>query len=479
MTIRSEPCTDESLLVLLEGEEETDAFRLAARHVDTCSYCQERLTKLSGNSGFWTAQRAMLLPLDGDEPASGTFHRYRSADSLQLSRRPIEESTVREMLAPPSHPEMLGKLGRYEIERVIGTGGMGIVFKGFDSELHRPVAIKVLAPHLACVGAARQRFAREAKAAAAVAHEHVAPIYNVESDLTRPFLVMQYIPGESLQARVEREGPLSVAEILRIGRQAASGLAAAHAQGLVHRDVKPANILLENGVERAYLTDFGLARASDDASLTYTGAVAGTPHYMSPEQADGQPVDARSDLFSLGSVLYFMATGHPPFRADRPLAVLKRTCHDPHRPVRQCNAEIPQRLAGIIDQLLEKKPSARFQSAAELEQSLAKVLADVQEGRIGVRGLSQRAARRTTLAIVCGFAVIVAAIAIVMNSFRDTESPSAKQGTTESTNAAAPSLFEELQSRDPSPPRESETELKTLSEMLDALEAAPFPESTN
>ncbi|HEX5105687.1 MAG TPA: serine/threonine-protein kinase, partial [Pirellulaceae bacterium] len=309
MTTGSDSCQDVHLDVLLDGDEDSDLFRRAAGHVESCPECQRRLTELSGDAEHWSVQREMLRPVSGDRPEAGLLCRYRSAESAPWRRHVIDESTVKELLTAPSHPEMLGRLGRYEIERIIGTGGMGIVLKGFDSELNRPVAIKLLAPHLARVGAARQRFAREARAAAAVVHEHVVPIHNVESEHATPFLVMQFIPGESLQARVEREGPLSVTEILRIGMQAAAGLAAAHTQGLVHRDVKPANILLENGVERVYLTDFGLARASDDASLTYTGVVAGTPHYMSPEQADGQPLDHRSDLLSLGSVLYFMATG--------------------------------------------------------------------------------------------------------------------------------------------------------------------------
>ncbi len=239
------------------------------------------------------------------------------------------------LLGSPNHPEMLGRLGRYDIEKVIGSGGMGIVLKAHDSELNRPIAIKVLAPHLSHVGAARERFAREGRAAAAVVHEHVVAIYNVEADGTLPFLIMQYVSGRSLQTRVDEDGPLGIEEILRIGMQAAAGLAAAHTQGLVHRDVKPSNILLEDTVERAVLTDFGLARAMDDMSLTQTGIIAGTPHYMSPEQATGQAINARSDLFSLGAVLYFMATGHPPFRASAALAVLHRICREKHRPVRQ------------------------------------------------------------------------------------------------------------------------------------------------
>src|SRR5205823_3462976 len=151
---------------------------------------------------------------------------------------------------------------------------------------------------------------------AAVRNEHVIGIYAVEEANELPYLVMEFVNGLSLQERLDRSGPLELQEVLRIGLQTAAGLAAAHAQGLVHRDVKPANILLENGVARVKLTDFGLARAVDDASLTQSGVLAGTPQYMAPEQAHGEPADHRADLFSLGSVLYAMCTGRPPFRAD-------------------------------------------------------------------------------------------------------------------------------------------------------------------
>ena len=483
MTIHSQPCDGVNLDVLLDGDEDSDLFRCAARHVESCPDCQRRLSELSGDAEHWVVQREMLRPVPGDRPESGLLCRYRSPEYASSRGHAIDESTVKELLAAPSHPEMLGRLGRYEIERIIGTGGMGIVVKGFDSELNRPVAIKLLAPNLARVGAARQRFAREARAAAAVVHEHVVPIHNVESEQAIPFLVMQFISGESLQARVEREGPLSVAEILRIGMQAAAGLAAAHAQGLVHRDVKPANILLEHGIERVYLTDFGLARASDDASLTYTGVVAGTPHYMSPEQADGQQLDHRSDLFSLGSVLYFMATGHPPFRADRPMAVLKRTCHDRHRPAWQCNAEIPDALSQIIDRLLEKKPGSRFASAGDVEKALAAVLADVQQGNIGRR---QRFRWwRTPWAMLVGVVAIVAIVAIGVAVRPYLMPGGALDGDGNATNPLKGNVVEpdqqsavsKLNAVDPSPASEAQAELQSLTGMLDALEATPFPET--
>jgi len=483
MNTRSAECNDDNLLVLLDGDEDSDLFRRAASHVDSCAECQRRLTELSVDADHWAMLREMLRPVEGDRPESGLLCRYRSAEHVPWRRSVVDEATVKELLAAPSHPEMLGRLGRYEIERIIGTGGMGIVLKGFDSELNRPVAIKLLAPHLARVGASRQRFAREARAAAAVVHEHVVPIHNVESDHANPFLVMQFIPGESLQARVDREGPLSVAEILRIGMQAASGLAAAHAQGLVHRDVKPANILLENGVERAYLTDFGLARASDDASLTYTGVVAGTPHYMSPEQADGQPLDHRSDLFSLGSVLYFMGTGHPPFRADRPMAVLKRTCHDPHRPVWEYNAEIPDVLSDIIDRLLGKKPSSRFATAVELQDALATALSDVQQGKTGRRRWKSPR-HRYSWPVVAGFIAVIVISAVIAVMFIPPFGVGSRNATLPTATEAvgdAPILSQsplvELQSVDPSPALQSQAELDSLSRMLDSLETTPFPES--
>ena len=377
-------CHDSRLKRLLSADESSSEFQSTLNHVDCCTRCQQRLVELSGAATFLVEVRETLQFREEAEP-------YRSSvnSSVVISIEPgadddagaDSEPVSLDFLASPSHPEMLGRIGRYEVERMIGSGGMGIVLKGFDTELHRVVAIKVLKPHLAHIGAARHRFAREAQSAAAVVHEHVIPIHDVQSDGEMPFLVMQYVPGQSLQARVDERGPLDPKEVLRIARQAAAGLAAAHAQGLVHRDVKPANILLEESVERALISDFGLARTVDDATLTRTGIVAGTPHYMSPEQASGQVVDHRSDLFSLGSVLYFMCTGRPPFRAEHALAILNRICHDPHRPVDEVNRDVPGELADVIDQLLAKDPGDRFRNAHELELRLESILAHLQSGR--------------------------------------------------------------------------------------------------
>lgn len=307
-----------------------------------------------------------------------------SAPATQIRSSLPEAKTVAgdlvglEFLSPATRPDSLGRLGHYHILAVVGQGGMGTVFKAFDEQLHRIVAIKIISGELAAHATARRRFIREARAAAAVAHEHVVTIHAVDEEHRPPFIVMQYVEGCSLQEKLDRQGPPSLPEILRIGYQIAAGLAAAHKQGLVHRDIKPANILLENGVERVKLTDFGLARIADDASHTQSGVIAGTPQYMSPEQAEGLTVDHRSDLFSLGSVLYVLCTGHAPFRATTTLAVLKRVCEDAPRPIREINPDIPEWLCAIIGRLMSKDPLDRYQTAEEVAKLLSEHLAHQQ-----------------------------------------------------------------------------------------------------
>ncbi|MFT7641051.1 MAG: hypothetical protein ACI9G1_002795, partial [Pirellulaceae bacterium] len=350
-------------------------------HVENCQRCQQRLDELAADESEWQKTVEVLSGNARDAATDGPDGLYPSLHMSRIHLRPPAwtESMARQLLSPPSHPEMLGRIGRYDVERLIGSGGMGVVFKAYDTELNRPVAVKLLAPYLASSGAARSRFAREARAAAAVVDEHVVPIHNVESDGEPPFLVMKYIAGGSLQMRLDRDGPLEVCEVLRIGMHTAKGLAAAHAQGLIHRDVKPSNILLDEGVERALLTDFGLARAADDASLTRSGFHPGTPHYMSPEQVRGEAIDGRSDLFGLGCVLYALCTGHPPFRSETSYAVLRRITDDTPRPIRETNPTIPPWLEQIVMKLLAKSPDDRFDSAEQVAELLEGCLAHVQQ----------------------------------------------------------------------------------------------------
>ena len=262
-------------------------------------------------------------------------------------------------------------LAHYEILEVLGSGAFGTVLKAFDEKLQRVVAIKVMAPELAATSPARKRFLREAQASAAIRHENVVSVYAVE-EKPLPYLVMEYIPGQTLQQRLDEHGPLDLPSVLRLGRQIAEGLAAAHAKDLIHRDIKPGNILLETGVrDRVKITDFGLARAADDASLTQSGMIAGTPMYMAPEQALGHKLDQRADLFSFGSVLYQMVSGRPPFRASSTMAVLKRVAEDTPRPIREIIPETPQWLCDIIAKLHAKNPDDRYQSAREVADVLA------------------------------------------------------------------------------------------------------------
>jgi serine/threonine protein kinase len=349
---------------LLDGQLGQHDSDLALSHIEQCDGCRKSLEDLSGDVRDWKEAREIL--------SSSTEFGLKPSDdwSQSLSKR---------LLSPSSHPEMLGRIGRYDIESMLGAGGMGIVYRGFDTQLHRAVAIKVLSPTLAFHGSARQRFAKEAQAAAAIVHEDVVPIYDVQTQREIPFLVMRFIPGESLQARIDCHGALELIQILRIGKQLMAGLAAAHAQGLIHRDVKPANVLLEEGIDRALLTDFGLAQTIDDARVTASGMMPGTPPYMSPEQSRGEKLTERSDVFSAGSVLYAMCTGRAPFRAESPWKVLKLVEETEPKPIRELNAQIPQWLSGIIETMMAKHPSDRYASAAEVSRLLEQCLAHVQQ----------------------------------------------------------------------------------------------------
>ncbi len=360
-------CSVDAIERFLENRLNPDEQNELELHLDACNDCCEQLQWMTANAKQWSHVKEHLG--DAGFDLSNIAPEERSEISLDF-------------LKPTDDPHRLGRFAGYEIAGVVGQGGMGIVMKGFDRALNRYVAIKVLLPHYACSSAARKRFAREAKAAAAVVHENVIEIYGVSVDEDRetlPYLVMPYIRGESLQKRLDCCGTLTVAETLRISIQIATGLAAAHEQGLVHRDIKPANILLLDNVERVKITDFGLARAADDASLTRTGVIAGTPQYMSPEQAEGGKVTCQSDLFSLGSVMYLMCSGLIPFRAESPMTVLRRIIDDTPRPIQQINPDVPAWLCGIIEKLLHKKPDQRFESAGELSRILRQCLAHVQQ----------------------------------------------------------------------------------------------------
>jgi predicted Ser/Thr protein kinase len=277
-------------------------------------------------------------------------------------------------LGPPQDEGELGRLDGYRILKVLGRGGMGIVFEAEDVRLCRSVALKMMLPEVATRPEARGRFLREARAAAAVKHDHVVIIYQVGEDRGIPYLAMEFLEGEPLDRRLEREKRLPLAEVLRIGRETAEGLAAAHEKKLIHRDIKPANIWLDTTAnDRVKVLDFGLARPQQtDNQLTGSGAVVGTPGYMPPEQINGNP-EVRSDLYSLGVVLYRLLAGRLPFDQEDMLALMMAVANEQPPNLAELEPQTPPALAEVVMQLLEKKPEDRPASALVVAERLAAI----------------------------------------------------------------------------------------------------------
>ncbi|PAY20306.1 serine/threonine protein kinase [Rhodopirellula sp. SM50] len=382
MKASSPPCRFDQLDAFLAGELSAAQVEQLEQHLDACPFCDEELTRRTADESFWEDTKTFLSSADGLASDHDTDnHPLPTMPDQNRFNASGQDTPLGQLsfLDPTDDPHRLGRFGGYEISGIIGQGGMGVVMKGWDVSLDRFVAIKVLNPAYAGHSAARQRFAREAQAAAAILHDNVIAIYGVDHWKEMPYLVMPYIKGESLQQRIDRTAPLSLENILEISLQIARGLAAAHDQGLIHRDIKPANILMPASVSRVIITDFGLARTADDASLTRSGVLAGTPQYMSPEQAKGESIDGRTDLFSLGSVMYTMACGRPPFRAETPYGVLRKITDQPHRPLSQLREDLPPWLETIVDRLLQKDPSERFDDAHQLADYLADYLAHLRQ----------------------------------------------------------------------------------------------------
>jgi serine/threonine protein kinase len=284
--------------------------------------------------------------------------------------------------APPS-PSSAGaetlpftRLGHYRVDKRIGRGGMGDVYLGFEEALQRPVAIKVLPVELARDEDFVRRFRAEATAVARLAHPNIVPIYFIGQDAGCHFFVMQYVEGESLDRLLVRKGRLGVEEALGILEQCLAGLGAAHQAGLVHRDVKPANILLDGKTGRALVADFGLVKTVGGGGMTVTGTVLGTVDYIAPEQARGRDVDGRADLYALGVLAYQMFSGRLPFKADSPSAMIFQHAYEKPPPLGEAAPDAPAALAAVVDRLMAKDPAARYQSCED-------VLADVRRWRAG------------------------------------------------------------------------------------------------
>lgn len=392
------PCPpNNELEQFLLGRLEDEDSQSLEGHLASCTVCQQQLTTLAAEDDFVQALRIHSRQMSSGDTAASLQdapselvellvpHFKRIASSYEETAT-FTSSTVHPNAPtrhggptlpgqPTSAPAVPQSIGRYEIRGELGHGGMGTVLHAFDPLLKRSIAIKVIQAKLLDDGM-MARLVREAQAAAAVEHDNIVPIFAVEMHTIdkqqgAPCIIMPLLRGSTLKQRLEEtDGPLPLAEILRIGREAASGLAAAHEGGLTHCDIKPANLWLEAPADRVKVLDFGLAIARDDKA-SESESISGTPGYLSPEQARGFVLDGRTDVFSLGCVLYRMATGQAPFTGDRRARALWTVLSDPPTPAAEVNPRVPAELSNLIDRMLARDPAQRPATMQEVVGSLA------------------------------------------------------------------------------------------------------------
>lgn len=339
--------------------------QLLEAHATDCPLRSEAATADSTVPWSLSTGNTPAMPWDGRAP----FRDTSTTDDTAI------------VFAPPEQPDQIGRLDSYQVVRRLGGGAMGIVYEGFDVRLKRRVAIKVLRPELVSIPSFVARFEREARSAGAIRHENVVLTYDVavrSASFSLPYLVLEFVAGETLAHRHAREGAMSPSSAADIVRQVAEGLAAAHAEGVIHRDVKPSNILLEAQTDRAKVSDFGVARAMDGSDLaTRTGQLVGTPAYMSPEQITAPDrADGRSDVFALGVVLYELITGERPFRGTTALAVMQQVLEEEPVAPRKLNVSVPRDLETIALKCLAKDPGRRYATAQALAEDLRRFRAN-------------------------------------------------------------------------------------------------------
>ena len=296
----------------------------------------------------------------------------------------------------------------YQVERSIGQGGFAAVYLVRDLTLKRPLAVKVLSPDLLLSGTARERFRREAETVAQLSHPHIVPLHFIGEAQDVVYLAMAFVDGESLADRIQREGRLSVEEAGRILREVASALDLAHRRGVIHRDIKPQNVLLEKETGRSLVTDFGIARTAESATLTATGMMVGTPIYMSPEQVTGGSVDHRADLYALGVMGYEMLVGRPPFDGTTPTEILMKRVAERAKPVEAARPDTPPALAAIVNRCLEQDPDKRYASGAEIVRALGG--ATPTSPQPTMETLRRRGRDRLPLALALGAVVVLVGV---------------------------------------------------------------------
>ena len=395
-----------------------DAERLR-EHLDLCEHCRQVLGRLE------PTERA--LPTAGDppetvqDPASSATVTYEVPTQPSALPPGCEDPPDLSFLAPTARPDSLGRIAHYEILGILGCGGMGVVLKGFDPKLDRVVAIKLISPRLANSDRARRRFLREARSAAAISHVNVVTIHSVDEEHGLPYLVMECLVGRSLKERIEAGPKLEPREVLRLGMQMAEGLEAAHLQGVIHRDIKPANIMLLDRGAGVKITDFGLARVELDlAEMTSAEQVVGTPAYMSPEQIRGEALDPRSDLFSLGCVLFAMVAGRSPFQGRHILEIGRKITDEEQAPLHLIDPAVPRPLSDLVGRLLQKAPDDRPATAREVAAELRRLLDDPDleigttvAARPAIKGVPRQSRwSRTSWWVAAGVVLLLAALAL-------------------------------------------------------------------
>ncbi|MEM6778485.1 MAG: serine/threonine-protein kinase [Planctomycetota bacterium] len=398
--------THERLTRLCMEASGEDGEETLVSHVDGCAECQAELQAISDQLVDVAPSLQKLAYVVNSQALRERL------DGLKLQRvspRPHQPLQYEDLQPWIQNGETeIGSLDNYDLIRCIGRGGMGIVFEALDQDLHRRVAIKMMSPALLVDPSNSERFFREARAAAAINCPSVVSIHSVNKIRDLPYLSMEFVEGESLQQLLDRRTRLDMESAIKIAGQIAKGLHSAHCTGVIHRDVKPANVLIRAKTGEVKITDFGLAHQASDNQLTETGTLLGTPEFLAPEQIEGEPADARSDLYSLGSVLYRMCAGQSPFAAESLVATLHRVTSSNPTPLVDQNPMVPRWLSDLVGQLHARKPEDRIQSADEVVRALN------QHGFHPIGQSSFRTANRRWASLLAGgLAIVALAVAIV------------------------------------------------------------------
>lgn len=436
-------CDSDRLQRYLSGQCDDGEAADVESHLNDCEACRDAIETSAADDSFWQS-----VPKNLDTRAEIVSPTQSlDTDAGGLLKRSIDHAMTMDYLSRWLNPvdndsgDAIGRLDKYLITGVVGIGGMGLVLRGVDEIAKRNVAIKTLRPHLTMCYDAFARFTREAENAAAIDNPHVIAIYAVDRFKDLPYIVMPLVGnplecGAALSDRMLTQ-TFSIDEVLSVGWQVAVGLSAAHALGIVHRDLKPSNVLCIDGLRHVTLADFGLARATADESMTASGTMLGTPQFMSPEQARGDDVDCRSDLFSLGTLMFAMATGESPFVAETPFATLSKIVHDDPPSLSSLRDDVPFWMDRLIEKLLCKNPDERFASADEVARVIDQAIRHRQEpARFAIPdGLRDRASGwQLFAAMIAGVLLSIPIASIFIDRPAETAKPKIKAAVGESNS---------------------------------------------